>query len=42
VLLGSVSQNCAHHATCPLVIIRAAKDHHSARLPDPAGAEGTT
>ena len=28
VLLGSVSQNCAHHATCPLLIIRAAKDHH--------------
>jgi nucleotide-binding universal stress UspA family protein len=27
-LLGSVSQNCAHHATCPLLIIRAAKDHH--------------
>ena len=27
-LLGSVSQHCAHHATCPLVIIRAAKDHH--------------
>jgi nucleotide-binding universal stress UspA family protein len=28
VLLGSVSQNCAHHATCPLLIIRAAKDEH--------------
>jgi nucleotide-binding universal stress UspA family protein len=28
VLLGSVSQNCAHHATCPLLIIRASKDHH--------------
>ena len=28
VMLGSVSQNCAHHATCPLLIIRAAKDHH--------------
>jgi nucleotide-binding universal stress UspA family protein len=41
-LLGSVSQNCAHHATCPLLIIRARKDHHSARLEDPAGAEGTT
>jgi nucleotide-binding universal stress UspA family protein len=27
-LLGSVSQNCAHHATCPLLIIRATKDHH--------------
>jgi nucleotide-binding universal stress UspA family protein len=27
-LLGSVSQNCAHHATCPLLIIRAAKDRH--------------
>ena len=27
-LLGSVSQNCAHHATCPLLIIRAAKDQH--------------
>ena len=27
-LLGSVSQNCAHHATCPLLIIRTAKDHH--------------
>ena len=27
-LLGSVSQNCAHHATCPLLIVRAAKDHH--------------
>jgi len=27
-LLGSVSQNCAHHATCPLLIIRVAKDHH--------------
>ena len=27
-LLGSVSQDCAHHATCPLVIIRAAKDRH--------------
>jgi len=23
-LLGSVSQHCAHHATCPLVIIRSA------------------
>jgi nucleotide-binding universal stress UspA family protein len=40
-LLGSVSQNCAHHATCPLLIIRAAKDH-PARLQDPAGAGGTT
>jgi nucleotide-binding universal stress UspA family protein len=28
VMLGSVSQNCAHHATCPLLIIRATKDHH--------------
>ena len=28
VMLGSVSQNCAHHATCPLLIIRAPKDHH--------------
>ncbi len=28
VMLGSVSQNCAHLATCPLLIIRAAKDHH--------------
>jgi nucleotide-binding universal stress UspA family protein len=27
-LLGSVSQNCAHHATCPLLIIRAVKDRH--------------
>lgn len=27
-LLGSVSQNCAHHVTCPLLIIRATKDHH--------------
>jgi len=27
-LLGSVSQNCAHHATCPVLIIRAPKDHH--------------
>jgi nucleotide-binding universal stress UspA family protein len=27
-MLGSVSQNCAHHATCPVLIIRAAKDHH--------------
>jgi nucleotide-binding universal stress UspA family protein len=27
-LLGSVSQNCVHHATCPVLIIRAAKDHH--------------
>jgi nucleotide-binding universal stress UspA family protein len=27
-LLGSVSQNCAHHATCPVLIIRARKDHH--------------
>lgn len=27
-LLGSVSQNCAHHATCPLLIIRDARDHH--------------
>jgi nucleotide-binding universal stress UspA family protein len=26
VLLGSVSQNCAHHATCPLLIIRTAND----------------
>jgi len=25
-LLGSVSQNCAHHATCPLLIIRATRD----------------
>jgi nucleotide-binding universal stress UspA family protein len=25
-LLGSVSQACAHHARCPVVIIRAAKD----------------
>jgi nucleotide-binding universal stress UspA family protein len=41
-LLGSVSQHCAHHATCPLVIIRAARDHHPARPQDPAGAEGTT
>ena len=41
-LLGSVSQNCAHHATCPLLIIRAVKDHHSARLEDSAGAEGAT
>jgi nucleotide-binding universal stress UspA family protein len=24
-LLGSVSQQCAHHATCPVVIIRAAE-----------------
>jgi nucleotide-binding universal stress UspA family protein len=28
-LLGSVSQHCAHHATCPLVIIRAATGHSS-------------
>jgi nucleotide-binding universal stress UspA family protein len=27
-LLGSVSQNCAHHATCPLLIIRTPKDEH--------------
>lgn len=27
-MLGSVSQNCAHHATCPLLIIRVARDHH--------------
>jgi len=27
-LLGSVSQNLAHHATCPVLIIRATKDHH--------------
>ena len=27
-LLGSVSQNCVHHATCPVLIIRAAKEHH--------------
>jgi len=27
-LLGSVSQNIAHHATCPVLIIRATGDHH--------------
>ncbi|HXW45046.1 MAG TPA: universal stress protein [Streptosporangiaceae bacterium] len=26
-LLGSVSQHCAHHATCPLVIIRDGSGH---------------
>ena len=25
-LLGSVTQQCAHHAPCPLVIVRAHKD----------------
>ena len=26
-LLGSVSQHCAHHAPCPLVIVRQAREH---------------
>jgi len=26
-LLGSVSQNCVHHATCPVLIIRTPKNH---------------
>ena len=26
-LLGSVSQHCAHHAPCPLVIVRHAREH---------------
>ena len=25
-LLGSVSQQCAHHASCPVVIVRASAD----------------
>jgi nucleotide-binding universal stress UspA family protein len=28
-LLGSVSQHCAHHAPCPIVIIRAPRRGHS-------------
>jgi nucleotide-binding universal stress UspA family protein len=28
-LLGSVSQQCAHHATCPVVIIRSEPDQHA-------------
>lgn len=27
-LLGSVSQQCAHHATCPVVIVRHTGDQH--------------
>jgi nucleotide-binding universal stress UspA family protein len=34
-LLGSVSQQCAHHAACPVVIVRAARDS------DPTRAEQT-
>lgn len=26
-LIGSVSQNCAHHAKCPVVIVRAGAQH---------------
>jgi nucleotide-binding universal stress UspA family protein len=29
-LLGSVSQQCAHHALCPLVIVRGARTGHEA------------
>ncbi|MER6629901.1 universal stress protein [Streptomyces sp. NPDC000987] len=29
-LLGSVSQHCVHHATCPVLVVRA----HDGRLPD--------
>lgn len=29
-LLGSVSQQCAHHARCPVVIIRSAGEHRHA------------
>jgi nucleotide-binding universal stress UspA family protein len=25
-LLGSVSQQCAHHATCPVMVVHAAAD----------------
>jgi nucleotide-binding universal stress UspA family protein len=34
-LLGSVSQQCVHHASCPVVVVRGRNGHD---MPDPFGA----
>ncbi|MEX0874103.1 MAG: universal stress protein [Actinomycetota bacterium] len=39
-LLGSVSQQCAHHATCPVVIVRSADDSAKARTDSHVEREG--
>jgi nucleotide-binding universal stress UspA family protein len=38
-LLGSVSQQCAHHARCPLVIVRGVRTEPQAAATVSAGAE---
>jgi nucleotide-binding universal stress UspA family protein len=39
-LLGSVSQQCAHHAPCPIVIVHAAKRPPAEARPDHAASDG--